>query len=346
MTQDARLLLRRALQERIAGEQRRAVLVLGSGLHQQLLGMAAATDAEWDGAAAFWSWGRLLEQMAQGADVPFVRHDDPTATWEGLIQARTTAHPASGAAQHHEDVFFRELVALLSQSTHPLLAGGAPREVVRMQCRAFFRRYQDVVTLNLDQTISSLLGAVHLTGNESRRLRERDTVKYARNVWPRFQAEQTRIWHLHGHVGSKAREGIILGMRSYGMNIAPLESARENSKQREKAWRAAAADGEVDFGVYARQHQPEALHVMDLFLHEPLVFVGCGMGWAETDLWWALHQRARNLAKIPPSQRQPVFLLMGDSPDNRSRLQSRPAGVLPVFYSDYADIWRDVGLAV
>ena len=83
---------------------------------------------------------------------------------------------------------------------------------------------------------------------------------------------------------------------------------------------------------------------LDLFLHEPLVVVGCGMGWSETDLWWALHQRARNLAKIPPSQRQPVFILVKDSEGARKQLQSRPAGVQPIFCADHSDSWRALGL--
>ena len=336
--------LREALAERVDG-QRRAVLVLGAGLHSQLLGMAGATDAEWAGAAAFCRWVRLLEQMARHVGAPLARHDSLTATWEGLILARKMASPGDEPAHKHEEALFKELVGHLSATRHPLLAPGAARAAAQERCRLFFGDYRDVVTLNMDLTISRLLGAEPLTANESRKVEAGNVLKYARNVWPRFETDKTRVWHLHGHVnGRAAREGIILGTRSYGMNIDPLESARKVSKQREKAWQAVAAPGEDGFGVHARWRQPDALQLMDLFLHEPMVFVGCSMGWEETDLWWALHQRARNLARIPPSQRPPVLLLMKDSEDNRRRLQSEPAGVRPIFYRDYADIWRAVGM--
>ena len=150
--------LREALAERVDG-QRRAVLVLGAGLHSQLLGMAGATDAEWAGAAAFCRWVRLLEQMARHVGAPLARHDSFTATWEGLILARKMASPRDEPAHKHEEALFKELVEHLSATRHPLFAAGAARAAAQERCRLFFGDYRDVVTLNMDLTISRLLGA-------------------------------------------------------------------------------------------------------------------------------------------------------------------------------------------
>lgn len=336
--------LKALLSEQMDG-QHRAVLVLGAGLHSQILQMVQATSAEKESAEGFCNWKGLLKTMAIQMGGTLTPHDNPTATWEELVLTRTKRQPQDGPAHQQETKLLSDLTNVLKSPLHPLFASVPPRTSAQAKLRTFFGLFRDVVTFNMDLTISTLLDAKHIPGNNGRRVAPSDVLRYAGNVWPRFQTEKTRIWHMHGHVhDQQGRDGMILGMRNYGMNISTLESARKDSKKREQAWKTSSPQSTVPFGIYARSQQASQLQLMDLFLHEPMVFVGCDLGWAETDLWWALNQRARNLARIPESKRQPVFVLMKDSPDSRKRLASRPAGVEPIFYQTFPDIWNAVGL--
>ena len=88
------------------------------------------------------------------------------------------------------------------------------------------------------------------------------------------------------------------------------------------------------FAVIGVEHAAEPLLAddarvdgrLDLFLGSDMVFIGTSLDRAETDLWWALHVRQRNLARVPPSDRPRTFVLcQGDVAPHRSSTTLTPA---------------------
>ena len=78
----------------------------------------------------------------------------------------------------------------------------------------------------------------------------------------------------------------------------------------------------------------------------PLLFVGCGLGSDEFPLWWSLHQRARNQARLPPDQRQPAVVLTVrpcDGGNPAPHLEGGPAGVSTVLFDSWSDLWSWLG---
>ena len=160
-----------------------------------------------------------------------------------------------------------------------------------------------------------------------------------------------RHWYPHGHVGDPS--SVQLGQRAYGMTVGALERSRERFKQVERAWRTAhgvtawTADAHAAWEVDRRARAPVAadpseprLTWMDLFLLSDLVFVGCSLDRAEVDLWWALHQRARNVARVRPTER-PRTLVIGtrETFKGNPHLATGVAGVTPVMFEAWDDAW-------
>jgi len=344
MTEHCRDLLAETLDHTFCDDnQKRAVLVLGAGLHRHFISYAGG-DASSDDARPFCAWNELLAAMAKQKRLCLADHDHPdaTATWENLVCALTTRdRKERRPASQTEARMLDELTKKMRGDRHPVAAGSEP---------AFFEalhKFRDIVTLNIDLTIGENLGADHISANERRCLSPGATMKHSGNIWPRFKTAKTRVWHPHGHI--LEHEGVILGQRNYGMNIAPLEEARTRCKMEEKAWLDDHGIGDWATKPHRRYDKERRAmsadpNLMDLFLRAPMVFIGCSLDRSEMDLWWALHQRARNLANISPSKREPVFVLTGRKSEKNKHLHNGPAGVIPVYFDDYAEIWGSIGI--
>jgi hypothetical protein len=77
------------------------------------------------------------------------------------------------------------------------------------------------------------------------------------------------------------------------------------------------------------------------------VIVGASMDRAEADLWYALHTRARNLARLPERDRKaPVFYLWSTTTGLSPHLRDRPADIIPVEFSTWDDAWDTLGLGL
>jgi hypothetical protein len=350
MTASAFDLLRDTLDRRFDDGSRRAVLILGAGLHHHL--RAHDTDPNEPAWAPFCDWNGLLVSVAKDLGVPVLRHQDPTATWEELV-ARTppgnsriekqssrnaraqTANSAEERALHH----LSERLKTLPSST--------PR-VTDLGKALHDANYRDLITLNFDlalhEAFASVEGTTASPQHESGVLSLHTDFRRA----DRF----ARLWYAHG-VASRP-DSIQLGMRSYGRTAFTIVDAWNAFKQRERHWRDLRAVSEWQPDDHAawegarRSNVPwqvesanEALQWVELFFLSDLVFLGCSLDRAEFDLWWTLNQRRRNVYSIQAADKPRTFILttrkqLGALP----HLSTSPAGVLPVIFEDWDDAWE------
>lgn len=348
MSSSPEALLRETVERRFADGARRAVLVVGAGLQHHL---RAHAGAEPGGAwGAFCDWNGLLASVAREFELAEVRHVDPTATWEALVTrvAAQNDERASDAEARALRVLARRLREL--PATDGLLArfGHGLRGAA----------WRDVVSLNFDATLDRALAGPRARPKVppiARHLR-RPTIHTAAER----DGRTVRTWYPHGHVSDP--DTIQLGQRAYGMGIAALETARERLKSAERLWRrrSGAADswtraahedweaarrGPEPFGALHERDDghPRPLTWLDLFLLSDLVFVGCSLDRGEVDLWWALHQRARNLARIAPDERPRTFVVSTaaffEDPANE-HLRTGVADVIPVGLADWDAGWE------
>jgi hypothetical protein len=85
---------------------------------------------------------------------------------------------------------------------------------------------------------------------------------------------------------------------------------------------------------------------VDVCMTSDLIFVGCGLNRAELDLWILLHERQRQFARRSDNVKPRTFLLhetpekcTGDNSDLAYILNHRPAGIVPVGFKTYEDMW-------
>lgn len=324
---DPHALLQDTLDRRFPDGARRAVLVIGAGLHHHLAAHTAGdtTTEQW---RLFKSWNELLRSVGAGMGTAAAYHQDPTATWESLVVEGTRRQPrraggTSAAAREVEKVALRGLGKQLGKLP-------SERDDRRRLGRALRRAgYRDLVSLNFDRTLEQSLGLKLLRPDPSAGRRARLVARDA----------QVRVWYPHGHMA--APDAIVLGHRAYGMAIEELEGLRDRSKQADREWRAGrtwTAALRDAWEQHRRAPDNEDLSWMDLFLLSDLIFIGCSLDRAEMDLWWALHQRARNHAQ-QPAENVPRTLVMHGPGGAGDHLTTGPAGVVPVPFGDWNEVW-------
>lgn len=331
---DPHALLRDTLDRRFADGSRRAVLVIGAGLHHHLAANTAG-DTSTELWRLFRSWNDLLKTVGAGLGVGDQQHEDPTATWESLIVEGTRRGPgASAASVAARDVEKRALRALSKR----LADLPSEREDRRRLGRALRTSgYRDLISLNFDRTLEDALGL--RLGRAAAAKEKEPSVKRPSLM---VGDASVRIWFPHGHVS--APDAIVLGHRAYGMAIDELEHLRDVSKQADRAWRKKAPwtpSLRQDWEEARRAPGTPDLSWMDLFLLSDLIFVGCSLDRGEMDLWWALHQRARNHARQRLEDVPRTLLLHGPASIG-NHLASGPAGVTPVRFEDWNGLWEAV----
>ncbi len=329
---------------------------MGAGFHHHLRAHLAGTTS---GAAQerwklFTDWNGLLSRIAEDYEIPVLRHEDPAATWESLIiristQKRDSAARRTGvqsAVHDAEDDALKVLAKRLEElpfEADQLSGLGA----------SLVRGYRDVINLNIDRTLQLALSAAGATVREPRKTAAKDALSLPSATWSHGD-RAGRVWQLHG-CASRAQQ-IVLGTRAYGQSMTRLGRLWDKAKAAERLWPDAPRVGrwtpeDAERWVEARRATDPfdpgraPLSALDLFLQSDIVFVGTSLDRAETDLWWALHQRMRNLCRVRVSDRPRTFVLTlrVDGPDPKSKhLMTGPAGIRPVLFESWDELWATV----
>lgn len=359
--------LGRLLDRRFAAGDRVAVPVLGSGVNLQ---------AAWEVGSQAVNWGQLLRDIEaeEGITWPDGPPQSMTGRWEGLLQRQDRLQ----ASEREEELAGLVADALDDQSDLIWEAGrGQPPP---LYSHLLSRGFRDLMTLNFDHRFARSSPGARLfkpATPPGQRLRREATFGVLRQLYQRWHLKEPafgRLWQLHGRTGSPAT--ILLGVARYGRYVESLDLAWQRFKSAERdfaegrrrdlalfpeetsrrrwtddqlqAWvehRRAPGPWRKDGGATTRAvyRRPfDALSWLDVFMMAPLLFLGCGLGDDEFPLWWALHQRARNQARLPPSQQQPAVVLTvrleGGGPDT-AHLVGGPAGVSTVLFDSWRELW-------
>lgn len=308
------------------------VLVLGAGLHRQLAGSTADQDSSpW---AAFCSWTSLLDSLAQEHSFSGEKHVDQSAMFESLLVERAAqANEAAHAAEQW-------LLAKVSKrlGTHP----ATPDERRRLGQVLAKTDYQDLIVLNLDKLVEDALQDADFIITPCKNI---NNGRHVARLTHHFAAcrkqdgRSLRIWHSHGHCDDTA--SMQLGLRTYGVSIQPLVKAFKHFKQAERWW----LDGRHWTASLAREWQrtrrsnPQTW--FDLFMTSDLVFAGVGLDRAETDIWWALHQRQRNFARVAPEERRKTLYITAQN-QVPCHVRTGPAGLEPIEFPGFDKVWQAV----
>jgi len=342
-------LLSETLERRFKDGSRKVVLIIGAGLHHHLKSKAENSGTREDEWRRFTDWNGLLASIAESLDLPVIRHEDPASTWETLI-VRLAARERIKASDAD-----KQASKLLSErlSAHP-----SPIEELQRLGKAL-RQYRDIVNLNLDDVLAE---AMKSTGAELKRRSDKPLQTLRPSAIWSHEGKCGRIWQPHGGLHSADR--IIMGTQKYGQTLKNLASSFGYAKKAEREWlilhchekwtpkrflnwleerRSAPEPFEPD--DRDKKEVKIFLTWMDLFISSDLVFVGTSLDRAETDLWWALHQRLRNVARLTAGERPRTFALFeaarpGIHLGPSTHLLTAPAGVTPIIFERWDEIWR------
>lgn len=336
-------LLENSLKAQFQDGMRKAVLIVGSGLHAKL---------NPKGKGSFQDWACLLRNVCDTFGVErFSKHPDLTSAWESLILAAMMEDGATAniAAHKMERRLLKEVCTLLEKQDYE---SGSDLDLL---CKKLFRKHRDIVTLNFDRTIDRAISPTSsgiIAGNS----RITNIGPLARSTL-HVKLPRQRVWHPHGIAQSNATAASIqLGLRAYAQSAQLVNESVVNFRKRQREWLAShgyAASGEwthTKFNRWEAQVRSltpsKPLSWVDVCMTSDLVFVGCGLQRAELDLWILLHERRRQVAKIPDENKPRTFFLHQRpkkgrrmNADLRYILNHRPAGIVPVGFKTYEDMW-------
>lgn len=359
--------LARLVDRRFEGGDRVVVPVLGSGVNLQ---------AAWQVGSQAVNWGQLLRDIEgdEGIDWPEGPPRSMTGRWEGLLQRQSRLQ-----ANEREDELAGLVADALEDGTDRIWEA-ARGEAPPLYRSLLGKGFRDLMTLNFDERLARASAAPRLfkpASPSDQRIRREATFGVLRQLYQRWHLADpafSRLWQLHGRTGAPAT--ILLGVARYGRYIEDLNLGWQRFKSAERdfsysrrrdrslfpepvlrrrwsdAQLAAWVEARRAVGPWTKRGAPtsravyrrpfDALSWLDVFMMAPLLFIGCGLGDDEFPLWWALHQRARNQARLPTAQQQPAVVLTvrpeGGGPCT-SHLRGGPAGVCTVLFEDWAELW-------
>jgi hypothetical protein len=351
-TQD---LLHDSLRRTFEDGTRRAVLVVGAGLHFHNVELAKG-DPKDDAWRPFTNWNGLLSSLAEDFQLPVIAHADPAATWESLI-ARAAAYRRNESAKKKDEpspvnVAERDsLLALARRLARPPMTTNA-----LLGLGKGLSKYRDVVSLNIDEL---MVDALREAGaKEQKTPVAADMVNLRPSFSWRIDKTRGRVWQPHGRVSAPG--SIVLGTEAYGKALNRLQAAWGCAKAAERLhpdspragkWTPDAASAWWNHRRGVKPFEPKAkkkdehgkritlrLTWLDLFLGSDLIFIGTSLDRAETDLWWALHKRQRNLTRVNVRDRPLTFAIF--EKECPRHLRTGPAGVTPVLFSSWKEAWR------
>lgn len=303
------------------------VIVIGSGLHKQVLGECTPLS----------SWDCLLRAVAKEnkikPNMPLCAHD-PVLAWEQLVAEQASGR---GDAAKEERVLKKSLCRILDDEAKEVQSEYSKDKVIAQLSQTLKQGGVHLVSLNFDHLAHSGLGK-ELSVDKFLKICRSDKIKdpasksesvsiksvrmedlkllYGRKiVAPRTTESCSTIWHPHGHVGRL--ESLRLGMRDYGFlpqsyffafeefkkwerSVASkLEGAKRYNKLKQALW-------EMDSAQTNKSPVTPADNWVTRFMLYPVDFIGVGLSQVEIGLRWLLVQRARNFAKVNPKEAPPV----------------------------------------
>jgi len=302
--------------------EKRFVLVVGSGVHHRV------KDKQDPGLLA--SWELLLDAATANAEYPLGnRLLSPTARWEDILLGMVKQE----LSDENDSVPVNKKEMLLRKSIKKTIDNAIENySVDEKKSRIFLhKRVSDLISLNFE---SSWLGlnkkdsAIPISPNAPEAIGTTAGMKVAamiekKRLYSRGNIDDDRcIWFPNGHVGDE--KSLRLGFRDFGLQANALNLAYQEFKIWEK--RIIESNESLDdvclrdansyekvvnsFFAWRRDsREPEAAadHWVTAFMLLEPIFLGVGMTSDEQGLWWLLHQRARNLARVP-SARPPRIL--------------------------------------
>ena len=319
---------------------RRIVPIIGSGLHRHL-GAHGVPEFDLCGSNGLANWADLLVSASLDKKgrpeflVPRLEwDDDPTAVWESMLVAR--AGGLKTGPTHRQERQLRARVARLVRGATP-----NPLELEAFGGVLARRGFRDIVSLNFDRSLDrALVGA----GVKPK--------VYGRKPAQAVEATNNRtsglprLWHPHGAVAEPHEESasgkpefttdeIQLGLRHYAISTSNVLKDVRAFRQRKGSWKK---QGQVTqrFHEHVRE-QPESW--VDVLLNSDIVFIGCGLSRVELDLWLLLHERQRELARVPEAERPQAFFLHPLEGFPR-HICKRPAGLVPVVTRSHDECWE------
>ena len=298
----------------IARSETNLIPVVGSGLNIQ-----ARQQAD--------SWTQLLHEVADNfqlseKDLQAVDQQSygMTAVWERFVTALA----------EREDRSAGQVENLLRQTVQKSLA----EDEATASDYPFYRQFlsldfKHIISLNFDRSLPlsvSSKKSVIEAGETIEELNE-NLFRYAQ-----VEDQETRIWYPHGD--TQKYRTIRLGVRDYGIYLDDLQEAFNLMKMWERE------DGE-DFDPSTDPRVKSSWFWLGFY--SPLVFLGCGMSSDLWTIWWYLHQRSRNYARVAESDTPPVFVLWNvmDDPAHLTHwLDSQPADIQLLPCLDWDEGWN------
>lgn len=290
------------------GQNRDTVLVLGAGMN---IHAHAGKDL---------GWADLIHSIAlsERLSVPYPRPASMLAWWGLLIAglARRRNCSADRAETELQEIVARRLIELEEET----LASTPP-----FYGELLNAGYRDIISFNFDRRLALAGGGKKGSTN----IKFDEPERHVNALGDFDTAKGTRIWYPHGRTDNPRT--IKTGARQYGRYISAIEDARKHYKDRERKGPKETAQTWGDFRQHTREH-PKSW--FDFFMVSDLVFFGLSMGTDEWDLWWSLHQRARNYAKHHDKCPRTIFIqTTQDGP------YGRPAGLDVVQFPSHDRAW-------
>lgn len=288
------------------------------------------------------SWDKLLSLVAHEHALRCAHHDDPAATWESLLVEAASNRNIQAAEA--EKVLLKSACALMTNDLYD-------DDILSNLGHRISERYRDILSLNVDDTLSRAFKRI--SGQAGSWCAGSGLGRFAGSLTGRMTHEVgdhcIRVWYPHGIVRRPTR--IILGTRNYGTLLKDLSDGLSRMKEWEKRFaprsRAAVASSRSQARWRALTRKVLAAADPETWLHSfmiaDLVFIGAGLNRAETDLWWLLHQRQRNLARVDPDLRPRTFFVgvcAAASPP--AHVCTGPAGIITVSFRSHDDAWSAV----
>jgi len=340
---------------------RKAVLLIGAGLHHHLKARSPNSDGKrWD---SFTDWNGLLASVADHFNLSRTVHEDPAATWESLISRVVGATGETGNGDDDDSIEMlqahkAEKLALRSLAS---ALGKIPADVEALNwLGTLLVRHRDVICLNFDRVLERAAHTVNASVSrlKSTQKKGQETLVYTFNwTWTTHLdgiecVQHGRVWNPHGEIKSPA--SMILGTTSYAKALNSVTKAWRRGKACERTYQDTGEELDplhglgTDYWAARRDVEPYEpfdfsgkvlkLSWVDMFLESDLIIVGTSLDRAELDLWWALSQRQRNLARKPVERRpKTIFVCARNVPE---RLKTAPAGIEPVQFESWGEAWE------
>jgi hypothetical protein len=299
------------------------VIVVGTGIHHQILG---------DVTSPLCSWSELLKQVSENfakceicgksnVNNDFVFTNDPVLDWENMVcyLGNLCCNDKLGIKAVKVERKLKELSCkklkeiskdkIEIYQKNNFIAGKLENSSIHLLSLNFESLAYGILKPK-KRTIAKGRGEIFdLTSNEY--VRKSD----AKLLYDRFicknHSNHSTVWHPHGHAGRV--DSLVLGMRDYG--FLPLSYFYAFNQF--KKWENEIAKNLQGAEKYQklieelklfddRSDSSSVIHPADnwvtRFMLYPVTFIGVGLSQVEIGMRWLLVQRARNFLRVPKDQ--------------------------------------------